>query len=259
MFHVCLNLALQSVVALDSIGVAAARGAFRVSGTAAYSVATLPAGAVVETDDVPSRLLLHSGAKIDMGAGSRVRVFQDRLVLERGSAEAAGRMTVETADGRLLARLSHAKPLAFAMPDVLSAVTQVTGTVELKDGEVWLTDELSNLRFQVASDAALKTKLQSMNGSRVTIDGQLKNSGAILEAMQVKASPLPAAPGATAPAAGAKAAGKAASGTAKTAGAAGSLGSKAVIMGVSIAAAGAGATVGIVEATSSSRSSTVSQ
>jgi hypothetical protein len=256
MLYICLNLALQSALALDSIGVAAARGAFRVSGSAAFSVASLPAGAVIETDAVPSRLLLHSGAKIDLGTGSRVQVFQDRLVLERGSAEAVGRMTVETADGRLLARLSHAQPLAFAMPDQLSAITQVTGLVEVKEGELWITDELSSLRFKLSGEAAVTSKIQSLTGKRVTIDGQLQKDGAVIEAVQVKAAPLAPAT-TTAPAGTAKAGTKAAAGAAKTAGAIS--GTKAVILGVSIAAAGTGATLGIVEGTSSRRSTTISQ
>jgi hypothetical protein len=82
---------LFSVAALaaPAIGIVTASGHFSVEGSQVWGNATLFDGTVVETSTASSELALRNGVKVQLAAGSRARIWQNRLVLEKGVAQLA--------------------------------------------------------------------------------------------------------------------------------------------------------------------------
>ena len=85
-----VSLAMVHALAASAmIGVATAKGSFRVDDSYVAGNATLFEGAAVETGISTSELNL-SKAKVIMAAETRGRVFQDRLILDRGKVQWGG-------------------------------------------------------------------------------------------------------------------------------------------------------------------------
>ena len=82
---------LFSAVALaaPAIGIVTASGHFSVEGSQVWGNATLFDGTTIETSSASSELALRSGVKVQLGAGSRARIWQNRLILEKGAAQLA--------------------------------------------------------------------------------------------------------------------------------------------------------------------------
>src|SRR5258707_771270 len=74
----------------SAIGVATASGHFTVERSRVYGNSTLFAGAMVATGAASSQLTLNNGARLQLGAASRARVFENKLVLERGIGQGNG-------------------------------------------------------------------------------------------------------------------------------------------------------------------------
>src|SRR5256885_1496834 len=72
------------------IGMVEAEGTFQVDHARVVGNATLFDGAVVETGRASGDLRLNTGARMQLASESRGRVFQDRLVLERGAGQLQG-------------------------------------------------------------------------------------------------------------------------------------------------------------------------
>jgi hypothetical protein len=60
-----------------------------VEGSQVWGNATLFDGATIETSSASSELALRNGVKVQLGVASRARIWQDRLVLEKGAAQLA--------------------------------------------------------------------------------------------------------------------------------------------------------------------------
>ncbi len=96
-----------------SLGVAIAKGGFRVDGSQVTGNATLFGGSTIETAQASSRLRFTSGARIELAPASRAKVFDDHLSLERGSGELASKdyqieartLRIENAEARSVARV----------------------------------------------------------------------------------------------------------------------------------------------------------
>lgn len=83
-------LAMQLSVGLaapSAIGVATAKGNFRIDQASITGNGTLFDGAIVETQRAAGQLDLNNGAKLQLGANSRGKIYQDRLVLEQGEGQ----------------------------------------------------------------------------------------------------------------------------------------------------------------------------
>jgi len=83
-------LAMQLSVGLaapSAIGIATAKGGFRIDNAAVSGNGTLSSGATVETDRASGQLALRNGARLQLGANSRAKVFEHRLVLEQGAGQ----------------------------------------------------------------------------------------------------------------------------------------------------------------------------
>lgn len=79
----------MAVTAAPAIGVVTASGHFSVEGSQVWGNATLFDGTTVETAAASSELALRNGVILQLGAGSRAQIWQNRLVLEKGVAQLA--------------------------------------------------------------------------------------------------------------------------------------------------------------------------
>src|SRR5690349_8970207 len=73
--------------ASPAIGMVIARGTFQIDQTRVSGNATLLNGSTVQTGKVLGDLQLNSGARMQLAADSRGRVYQDHLVLEQGAGQ----------------------------------------------------------------------------------------------------------------------------------------------------------------------------
>ncbi len=71
----------------EAIGFAVATGSFHVDSAQVYGNTTLFEGATVSTEKASSRLELTNGARMTLGEDSQARIFEKRMMLERGIGE----------------------------------------------------------------------------------------------------------------------------------------------------------------------------
>lgn len=83
------------IAATPSIGIVTASGHFTLQGAEVWGNATLFDGAAIETTAASTELSLRNGARVQLGAKSRARVFSDRIVLQAGVGQVAGSATYE--------------------------------------------------------------------------------------------------------------------------------------------------------------------
>jgi len=187
---------LTSVTASSpSIGLATAPGNFQVNAARIWGNTTLFDGSLVETAKVPSLVSLNSGARMRLATESRARVYQGRLVLERGSGQMEspagyaiearslrvygdtpramarvqlsgaaqvivsalkGDVRVTNSSGVLIARLGVGKALSFDPQAGATGPTQISGCLFGKDGKFILVDRTANVPIQVQGDGLEK-------------------------------------------------------------------------------------------------------
>ena len=173
--------------ASPSIGFVKSSGEFRVDGSAVRGNSTIFEGAVVETNAARSVIQL-ANAQITLSPDSRVRVYHDRTVLEKGSGsvrdgashiiEAAtlriapsakdsviqidltsashvtvgargGPAQVRNSSGVLTASLLPGMALAFNPQAASAAAVKVTGIIEARNGAYLITDETTKVTVQL--------------------------------------------------------------------------------------------------------------
>jgi hypothetical protein len=127
-------------MAAPAIGIVTASGHFSVEGSQVWGNATLFDGATVETSAASSELALRNGVKVQLGAGSRARIWQNRLVLEKGAAQLAapGSFEVRVLNNANLIRAPFRGGAAFqaGQGQVVHA-----GCMVYKDGRFLLQDQ----------------------------------------------------------------------------------------------------------------------
>ena len=139
--------AVFSAVALaaPAIGIVTASGHFSVEGSQVWGNATLIDGATIETSAASSHLALRNGVKVQLGAESRARIWQNRMVLEKGVAQLAAPATFEA---RVLNHASLIRAPFIRDPFKGSAAFQAapgqtvhSGCMVYKDGRFLLQDQ----------------------------------------------------------------------------------------------------------------------
>jgi hypothetical protein len=73
------------VAAPPSIGMIRSMGDFQVDGSTVRGNATIFEGSTVQTTAVASTIQLSSGTEIVLEPGSRVKLYRDKSILERGA------------------------------------------------------------------------------------------------------------------------------------------------------------------------------
>jgi hypothetical protein len=177
-----------SFAASLAIGLVVANGTFQLDHSSVRGSATLFDGNTIETKGSSSQLQLAHGVKLQLASDTRARVYESRLVLEKGigqlesvnyrieadslrvepdqpgakarvQVEGSKRVVVAAMDGAvrisnsggvLIARLDRGREMAFEPQEGgAAAVTKVSGILALKDGKFIVIDRVTNVTMQV--------------------------------------------------------------------------------------------------------------
>jgi hypothetical protein len=166
-----LSFLLSSVVALaaPAIGIVTASGHFNVEGSQVWGNATLFDGTVVETSTASSELALRNGVKVQLAAGSRARIWQNRLVLEKGIAQLAAPASFEarvTEQAKLI-RAPYRTPLKGSVfMQTAQGQTVHAGCLVYKNGYFLVQDQTTQEVIEVSG-----TGLAANVGNRVEVRG----------------------------------------------------------------------------------------
>jgi hypothetical protein len=221
------------------IGLAVTNGDFVLDHSAMVGNANLYQGSLIETKSMFSDLSLTNGLKMRIDEESRGKIFEDRLLLEKGAGQVSGSkytvtagqlrvipsttnaiarvaietggrievaslvgsLQVQTEGGIPVANLAAGTALSFSGQASAATPTTVHGKVQFKDGKYTLTDKTTKLTFQLQG-----SDLHQYVGKIVTATGNLEGT-ATLQVLNVALGGAAAAGGA---AAGGAAAGSAA-------------------------------------------------
>lgn len=279
-----LPAAGSSAAASQVIGVAMAKGSLSVDASRVVGNGTLFEGTTIETGQGSTDVKLVGGTKMTLAGGTRGRVYRDRLILERGELETggvagtyrilarslqidaektarvslgggnrvlvaalSGPVRISRSNGMLVATLVEGHSLTLEAQEAgASAPETMTGCVQKKNGHYYLTDEVAGVTVEISGAG-----LDKMVGRRVQMTGNLDPSAApaagalrVVRATNWKDLGKGCPTGLAGAAAGADAGGGSAAGTAGAA-AGMAVATKAVIVGVVVAAAGTGTAVGL--------------
>jgi hypothetical protein len=187
-----------------AIGIVTASGHFTLENSVVWGNSTLFDGSTVETGQASSSLALRNGVKLELGASSKVKVFADRTVLERGVGVMAGayeidaaglkikssgaRLRVAVSDrvevdavsgtarvstgaGLLLASIPAGRSMNFSMQAGTTGAVTRTGCLLYKDGHFILQDEYTLEVSELSGGEAVLRDLRTNTGNRVEISG----------------------------------------------------------------------------------------
>ena len=162
-----------SVVALaaPAIGIVTASGHFNVEGSQVWGNATLFDGTTIETSSASSELALRNGVKVQLAAGSRARIWQNRLVLEKGIAQVAAPASFDArVSGQ--AKLIRAPYRGISM-QAAQGQTVHAGCMVYKGGHFLVQDQTTQEVIEV-----LGTDLAPNVGNRVEVRGAASSAQA---------------------------------------------------------------------------------
>jgi hypothetical protein len=172
-----LTSLLFSVAALaaPAIGIVTASGHFSVEGSQVWGNATLFDGATVETGSASSELDLRNGVKVQLGAGSRARIWQNRMDLEKGVAQLAAPSSFDArvTDQAKLIRAPF-KGIAF---QAAQGQTVHAGCMVYKNGHFLLQDQTTQEVIEISG-----RDLAANVGNRVEVRGAASGATAIAPA-----------------------------------------------------------------------------
>ena len=191
--------------AATSVGTFRPGGHATMNGSPASKNAEVPAGAVIETTEAGSRLAVGKSVKIQLMERSRVRVWEDHLVLESGGIEvsglylveaaglkvytlegaratvglrdrlniatAAGLLRVQNAQGLVLSFVEAGKSANFAVESSKASVESRTGCLVFKDSHFLLQDDTTRELVELRGP-----DLELNLGNRVVVSGTRADS-----------------------------------------------------------------------------------
>jgi len=186
---VCCSVVLCA--ASVPIGVLNTIDSIRLDNSQVRGNGTVLDGSVIETAKNPSQLNLKNGTRFDLYPNSRVTVYNDRVVLDRGASQihasapypvvvntlsvlplgpsstirvsrdnsktlvaaVAGQAEVRNAKGVLIARVTPGFALDFdQQPGGAAGASQVSGKVSNQNGHYFLTDETTKTTVELQGD-----------------------------------------------------------------------------------------------------------
>ena len=191
--------------AATSVGTLRPGGHATVNGSPASKNAEVPAGAVIETIEAGSRLTVGKSVKIQFLENSRVRVWEDHLLLESGGvdvsgpylveaaglkihtleaasatirlgerlsvAAGAGLVRVQDAQGLVLSFIEAGKRASFALDTAKAGAESHTGCMVYKDSRFLLQDDASRELVELRGP-----DLEWNVGNRVVVSGTRTDS-----------------------------------------------------------------------------------
>jgi hypothetical protein len=204
---VVLSLVVGSAFAASpAIGIAVSHGKLEVNNTMVDGNANLAAGTSVKTSAFPSMLQLMGGSNVALDRESQAKVFADRVVLERGVGQLAGknsyaveamgfRVTGDAAQARVEMKKDHVLVAALSgvvkvtdvngmpvanltagralglQPSGVAASSTMTGRLARENGHYVLPDEVSGLKVELNGNG-----LDREIGRRIQVTGAPKAS-----------------------------------------------------------------------------------
>ena len=263
--------------ASPAIGLVVANGSFQLDHSNVWGTATLFDGNVIETNVSSSQLQLNNGVNVRLAAETRARVYESRLVLEKGigqlestkyrieaaslqveavkpGATARGQVTgparvvvaardgsvrVSNGDGVLIARLDRGREMVFEPQEGGAAeLTKVSGILALKEGKFILVDRTTNVTMQLQG-AGLEAEVGNLVEITGTVDSAAPTVAGASQIIDLTSVKRLTKRAAAAGAAGAGAAGAGAAGAGAAGAGAGGLSTGAIVAIVGgVAAAG---------------------
>lgn len=205
----CSTLSM-GFAANPAIGLVVTNGSIQLEHSSVRGTATLFDGNVIETNVSATQLQLSSGVRLRLAAQSRARVYESRLVLEKGIGQLEsnhyrieadslrveadqpgatarvqvtgpsrvvvvardGGVRVSNGEGVLIARLDRGREMAFEPQEANGAtVTKVSGILALKDGKFIVVDRVTNVTMELQG-----TGLEAEVGNLVEITGTVDAS-----------------------------------------------------------------------------------
>jgi hypothetical protein len=204
---ILLTLGVSAALAANtSIGLAVANGSFQVDRAQVWGSSSLFEGSTVETTVTASQIQVNGGVDVRLAAGSRVKVYRQRMVLEQGftqiqaaagyavearsltiatgAREAVARIKLDGArkvtvaalggpvevrngGGLLVARVEAGRSLDFEpQTDGAAAPTRASGCLLEKAGKPILVDQTANVVLELNG-----SDLDKEVGNRVQIVG----------------------------------------------------------------------------------------
>lgn len=176
-FAILLALQLSvGMAAPSAIGVASAKGNFRIDNAAITGNGTLFDGVMVETQRATGQLELNNGTRLQLGINSRGKVYSDRLILEQGESQfkagATSKFGLEARTLRIVpADASTVAHVAMVGPSRVH-VSALTGTVQVRNASGIMVAALAAgkaLEFEPQAGATAPSKL---TGCVVNKDGR---------------------------------------------------------------------------------------
>ena len=181
MKQACIAIWMMGILAATPryVGMVTADGRLWVDSAGVSTHATVFEGSVVTTQEVPAKLQLTGGALIWLDVASRADVFQDHLLLEKGTAQLDGGSAFRI-EARTL-RVSLTLPESRAMVSVADSgavkVGALNGEVQVRNGQDVVvarvgTGRSLDLRPDVAG-ASLMTGCVSKLGKSVVLQDEV--------------------------------------------------------------------------------------
>ena len=145
---------------MPAIGIVTASGHFTLQGSEVWGNATLFDGSTVETTAASSQLALSNGVKMQLGAGSRARVFAGRLMLDKGVGQVAQAAPLREVDAAGFKIRGAGVRVGLGAPNRMVEVAALTGVAKVfGNGDVLLAaipaGRHMNLSFQAAQTGTL--------------------------------------------------------------------------------------------------------
>lgn len=151
--------ATAALAATPAIGIITATGHFNVGGSEVWGNATLFDGTVVMTTAASTELALRNGVRLQLGAGSKARVYADHIALDSGVGQVAQAAPFEMDAAGLKIRGSGLR-VDLGQPGKTVQIAALTGGAKVfGSGEVLLASlpagRHMSLAFQAAQSGAL--------------------------------------------------------------------------------------------------------
>jgi hypothetical protein len=204
------------------IGTVTADGRLWVDSAGVSNHATIFEGSVIETEDVPAKLRLASGTSVWLDVSTRVDVFQNHLLLQKGRAQLDagsafrieartlrvalaspesravvgiqdsgavqvgalnGEAHVRNAKDRMVARVSHGRPVDLRLDS--GGGSLVTGCVSKLGKSFVMRDEVSGVPVELRGKG-----LDTYPGKRIQVSGMAAESRGTAAEQVIQASVL---------------------------------------------------------------------
>jgi hypothetical protein len=154
-----------------AIGIITASGHFTLERSRVWGNSTLFDGSAVETESASSELSLQNGVKMQLGAASRARVWENHIALEKGVSQVTGPASYEVdAAGLKIHGAGERASLRVGLSNGVE-VTAITGSARVTNGAGLLMASIPAGRSMIFAMQAAETGAVTRTGCLMYKDG----------------------------------------------------------------------------------------